>query len=176
MTDLGHLSDRMPEVASTRREWSGVERAHLLACPECGSEWKLVQAAYALGADFHYEPDVDAIAGGVQRRLHAASAASGEARHRQWWAAGLAAASIALFVWSGRSRPPDAAPGTAVPGAAETQSAFAMPELDSLGTGELKDVLDSFDGPLSGRSTVGAQGLGDLTDQELERVLRAGGV
>jgi hypothetical protein len=175
MTDLGHLSDRMPEVASMRDEWSEVEQAHLQHCAECRSEWALVQATSALGAGFRYEPDPDAIADAVRRRLRETPAASA-ARGSHWWAAGLAAASIALFVWGGRAHQPVGSSSTAQRVGGEVQSAFAMPELDSLGTGELTAVLDSFDGPLSGRSTVGAQGLGDLTDQELERVLRAGGV
>ena len=64
----------------------------------------------------------------------------------------------------------------AVTPAAGVESAFMPPELDSLSAGELRAVLDAFDEPVSGRSTVGAPGLGDLTDQELERVLRAGEV
>lgn len=170
MTDPTHLSDRMPAVAAQRDTWSPAELAHLAGCAECRSEWVLVRSGHALGEEFRYEPDPDAIADAVAGRLREPVAPVGH--RRRWWAAGLAAASVALFLWGGRmhDRLPPAADG------GELHSAFAMPELDSLSTGELKDVLDSFDSPLSERRGVGAQGLGDLTDQELERVLRAGGV
>jgi len=169
MPDCADLSDRMPLVAGGGDVWSDAELAHLETCPDCAGEWALVQAGESLGRDQSYAPDADRMARVVLRRVRAERVARGRSLRRATWAAALAAAAIALTVWTGR-------PDERRPVAAPVESAALVPELDSLDAGELKDVLDSFDAPLSERATPAAPTLGDLSNEELERVLRAGGV
>ncbi len=171
MTQCAGLSDRMPTVAAGRSEWSGEELAHLEACPDCRAEWALVQTASTLGTGASTALDADRVSARVMARLRSEPAprpGSGAAAV----ATLLAAAAIALVVWTGRA--PDQTDRRVAPAAA--QSALLVPELDRLSAGELTDVLEAFDGPLSERSSVAAPTLGDLSDHELERVLRAGGV
>ena len=169
MPDCADLSDRMPLVAGGGDGWSAVDRAHLETCAECAGEWALVQRGASLGRDQGYAPDADRMARVVLGRLRAERVARGRSLRRATWAAALAAAAIALTVWTA---PPD----ERRPVAAPVESAALVPELDSLDAGELKDVLDSFDAPLSERAAPAAPTLGDLSNEELERVLRAGGV
>jgi len=175
MPECTHLSDRMPLVAGGGDAWSAAELAHLETCPDCAGEWALVQTGESLGRDQGDAPDADRMARTVLDRLRAERLARGRSVRRATWAAALAAAAIALTVWTGRPdiRQPVVAP---VESASVVESAALVPELDSLDAGELKDVLDSFDAPLSERAMPVAPTLGDLSDQELERVLRAGGV
>nr|MBA3319806.1 hypothetical protein [Gemmatimonadales bacterium] len=48
MNDCERLSDRMPEVALGRAEWTADEAAHLRGCGECRGEWELLLAAREL--------------------------------------------------------------------------------------------------------------------------------
>jgi len=169
MPDCSDLSDRMPLVAGGGDAWSAAERAHLETCAECAGEWAVVRTGESLGRGQDYAPDADRMARAVLGRLRAERVARGRSLRRATWAAALAAAAIALTVWTGR-------PDERRPVAASVESAALVPELDSLDAGELKDVLDSFDAPLSERATPAAPTLGDLSNEELERVLRAGGV
>ena len=170
MADCVDLSERMPLVAGGGEAWTGTELAHLETCADCAGEWALVRTGESLGRDTGYAPDPDRIASLVLGRLQAERLARGRSLRRATLAATLAAAAVALTVWTGRpqSRP------AAVPRPLE--SAALVPEMDSLDAGELKDVLDSFDAPLSERVMPVAPSLGDLSDEELERVLRAEGV
>jgi hypothetical protein len=170
MPDCTHLSDRMPAVAAGGDGWSAADMAHLEECPDCTAEWALVRTGASLGLDSGVALDADRLASAVLGRLRAERIARRRSRRRASWAVLLAAAAIALTVWTGRPerRPPAAA--------APVESAALVPELDSLDAVELKDVLDSFDAPLSERVIPVSPTLGDLSDQELERVLRAGGV
>lgn len=173
MTECTRLSDRMPAVAARTEVWSAAEAAHLSACGDCAGEWALVRAGAALGRELGWTPDVDAITSAVRARITADRLERASIRRRTAWSAALAAAAIALAVWTGRpaTRP------VAIPARpSSVQSAALVPELDSLDAGELEDVLDAFDAPLSERVMLGTPTLGDLSDQELERVLRAGGV
>lgn len=170
MPDCTHLSDRMPIVAAGADVWSATELAHLETCADCSGEWVLVRTGESLGRDSGYAPDPDRVASVVLGRLQAERIARGRTLRRATWAAALAAAAIALTVWTGR---PERRPLAAVP---PVESAALMPELDSLDVGELKDVLDSFDPALSERVMPVSPTLGDLSNEELERVLRAGGV
>ena len=173
MPECTILSDRMPGVAAGRDSWSLAEQRHLAECADCASEWQLVRAAGGLGGTLGYAPDAAALWGAVLDRLAAASRDGAARRRRTWVAATLAAAAaVALVVWGGRA---DAPAGPASPAAA-VESAALVPELDSLDAGELREVLDAFDAPLSERVIIGPPTIGDLSDQELERVLRAGGV
>ena len=171
MADCRRLSDRMPLVAAGGDIWSPPEAAHLDECADCAAEWALVRTGESLGRDSDYAPDPDEVARAVLGRLEAARAARARSRRDASWAALLAAAAIALTVWTGR---PGRAPLAPAPAAVE--SAALVPELDSLDAVELRDVLDSFDAPLSERVMPVSPTLGDLSDEELERVLRAGGV
>src|SRR5512140_53321 len=170
MSECTRLSDRMPLVAAGGDVWTAEELAHLETCADCAGEWALVRAGESLGRDSGYAPDPDRVASVVLGRLRADRIARNRSVRRATWAAGLAAAAIALSVWTGR--PERRAAAVAAP----IESAALVPELDSLDAGELKDVLDSFDAPLSERVMPVSPTLGDLSDQELERVLRAGGV
>ena len=173
MPNCSRLSDRMPLVAAGADVWTMAELAHLEACADCGAEWSLVRAGESLGRDSGYSPDPDRVASAVLGRLKAERMARGRSRRAVSWAAVLAAAAIGLTIWTGR---PDRARGAVTPRETAVESAALVPELDSLDVVELKDVLDSFDAPLSERVMPVSPTLGDLSDQELERVLRAGGV
>ena len=174
MPECTVLSDRMPDLAAGRDAWSPADQRHLAGCAECAAEWALVRAAGGLGDGLGYAPDAGALSSVVTRRLAGARRDRSVRQRRTWVAAAFAvAAAIMLLVWDGR---PHAARGPAVSPAPAVQSAALVPELDSLDAGELRDVLDAFDAPLSERVIIGPPGIGDLSDQELERVLRAGGV
>ncbi len=180
MTECTLLSDRMPAILAGD-DWTEEERGHLARCADCGAEWALVNDARKLGSDLGYAPDAVAMAAALSAQLRDAR---GERRSVRRWIVGsalAAAASIMLAVATGTFRPGAATGTQSASGATSAaglgvESGFVPSELDSLSVGELREVLDAFDEPLSGRSTVGAPGLGDLTDQELERVLRAGEV
>ena len=174
MPECTVLSDRIPDVAAGRDSWSPADQRHLAECADCAAEWQLVRAAGALGQQLGYAPDAAALSGVVLSRVAAFRDGASVRRRRSWVAAAMAAAAaIALVVWGGRT---DTRPAPAAPPAATVQSAALVPELDSLDAGELRDVLDAFDAPLSERMIFGPPTIGDLSDQELERVLRAGGV
>lgn len=173
MADCSRLSDRMPLVAAGGDGWSAAELAHLEGCADCAAEWALVRTGESLGRDSGFAPDPDLVASAVLSRLKADRMARGRSRRDLSWAAVLAVAAVALTVWTGS---PERAQIAAAPPPTPLESAVLVPELDSLDAVELKDLLDSFDAPLSERSMPVSPTLGDLSDQELERVLRAGGV
>lgn len=173
MPECTTLSDRMPAVAAGRDAWSAADQAHLSGCAECAAEWALVRTAAELGLRSGYAPDTAALSRSVLERIAADRREHAVRRRRAWWAAALAAAAVVLMLWSGR---PATAPVPSPGFAAAVESTALVPELDSLDAGELTDVLNAFDAPLSERVIIGTPTLGDLSDQELERVLRAGGV
>ena len=158
------LVERMPLVAAGRAGWTPEEMRHLGECPSCAETWHVVRAAARLGSEVEAEVDSGRIGQVVLARLEAAR------RPDRWrrvgWLTGLAtAAGLALLIW------------TQVPtgsGDASAQ-AFLLPveELDSLTTPELEMVLESLDPPIGQASDVEPPALGDLDDQQLERVLRS---
>lgn len=185
MTACGRLSDRMPEVAADG-EWSAAEAAHLAGCADCMAEWNVVRRTVSLGAGFTLRQEPAAIARAVLDRVAEAKRAerrrSGIVRRA---AATAAAASIVLACWVTLHRPP-AAPANPIAnelpvartGAARAPDSTAtltldVAELDGLSTAELKDLLDRMDVPLSTGRTVDPSRAGDLTHDELERVLRS---
>jgi hypothetical protein len=178
MPECTALSDRMPDVLAGRDAWSPADHGHLAGCRDCAAEWSLVRRAGSLGDELGYAPDARAVTGAVLSRLAAARRERSVRGQRTWGAAALAAAAaIMLVVWSGRPhRPVAGATAASAAAAPAIESAALVPELDSLDAGELRDVLDAFDAPLSERVIIGPPTIGDLSDQELERVLRAGGV
>ncbi|MEP7228535.1 MAG: hypothetical protein ABI785_14315 [Gemmatimonadales bacterium] len=169
MSDCEWLSDRMPVVARGRAEWTPDETRHLGECMSCQREWELVQLATTLGKDVGLTLDPAAIAGRVLRRLQQAREVR-RLRRRAWSFAGLAAAAALIAaIWTGgmqggTSKPPTL--GTAVAG----RLTIPLPELESLEPAELDSVLQTMDEPGAG-STADDPALGDLNNDELERVL-----
>lgn len=159
MTDCERLSERMPEVALGRARWSAADEAHLAACAECRAEWELVRAAQRLAAGAPPLPDEAAIAAAVLRRLR-------EPAGRRAWgrpAAVAAAAAIALALWAGAG--PDGQPrGTAT---VETGAAA----LDPVEVAELDSLLGETAQPVAGWYMLDSPTLGELSEEELERVL-----
>ncbi len=158
------MLDRMPDVAAGRSAWSEEESGHLRDCAECQSHWKVVRAGVFLGQGLVAEVVPEAIAGRVRDRLRA------ERRRtlvrRIGWLTGLAAAaSLALVLWSGR--------GPNTPTAPVAELTIPVAELDSLSAPELQSVYEAMEAPLVEGSSAEAVPMGELDDQQLERILRA---
>ena len=164
------LSDRIPQVALGQAEWTPDEIHHLNECEACRREWELVQLASRLGMDAGLTLDPAAIAAGVLRRLDR-EREDGRLRRRGWTFAGLAAAAaLVAAIWTGglQGGPSKVQPvNTAVAG----RLTIPLPELDSLGPAELDSVLQTMDEPLVSGSSADDPALGDLNNDELERVL-----
>lgn len=170
MTGCTRLSDRMLDIRMGA-EWTSAERAHLAECPDCAAEWRLIQAAAALGARLRL-PDSERIAGAVLDRLAREPAAepgtaglAGPGRRLGvWWAGGLVAAAlmlaVALALWP--SRPAD--PG---------RQLVVLSELEDLSAGELEGLLGELPSADQVAMPSGAMGMSDLSAAELERVLAA---
>lgn len=161
MTTTSHLSDRMPAVAAGREAWSDQDRAHLAACADCRAEWLVVEVGAGLGAGVAADLDIEAIARVVvaDRGRRAPLRTGGLVRRMGWVAATAAAAALLILV----ARP--APSGDPSPVA----STVLLPELEGLSADELELVFDVLP-TATGWNAPGA-GLGDLTDEELERVL-----
>src|SRR5512141_2950709 len=101
MADCSWLSDRMPLVAAGDDVWSAAELAHLEGCADCAAEWALVRTGESLGRRLGYSPDPDFVASAVLGRLKAARMARSRSRRDLAWASVVAAAAIALTVWTG---------------------------------------------------------------------------
>ncbi len=164
MTLCESVSDRMAAIAQGRGAWTATEAAHLAACAECAAEWRLVGVASGLGARL---PALDParIAGQLHRRLATAPAEVVPLLRRRpvRWAIGLAAAAAVVFAIRTATPPPgqpERAPVTSV-----------LTELDELSGQELASVLEVFDVD-DKPPAVDGPGLGDLTSDELERLLR----
>jgi hypothetical protein len=160
------MSERMPDVATGRASWSADEATHLQACPDCSSEWRIVQAAARLGDAAVAEVHPDRLSGLLRARLKGARRA--DRWRRTGWVVGLAAAAaVTLVVWTGRGHEPQ--------GMTQAPASLLIPvaELDSLSTSQLEAVLDGFDAPLDEEPSPATPMLNDLDDQQLERVLRS---
>ena len=162
MSDCMHLSDRMIEVLHSGSRWTADEAAHLAGCRDCAGEWKVLQAARALGGAAGDRIDPERLGPRVLAGLAQAR------RHARWrwvgWVGGLAAAAaITLLVWNprGRGSGPTEPPGLAAP----------LAELEGLNARQLEGLLNAFDAPLGSDASTDAPALGDLGDEELERVL-----
>jgi hypothetical protein len=170
MTDCGGLSERIPEVAAGRSEWTPEEVQHLNGCRMCQQEWQLVRAARRLGDHMGATFDSPALAASVLLRLQGAQEA-GRLRRSAWSFTGLAAAAaIAAAVWTGGfegalTRPADSSPGVA------TGLAIPLPELESLQPAELDSVLQTMDESSISGVPVDEPGLSDLNPDELKSVL-----
>jgi hypothetical protein len=164
VTDCARLSDRMLAVRAGGA-WTEAEQAHLAGCPDCAAEWRLMQAGAALGAGARVDPA--RVAAAVRERL-AAPVPLRPRRPWRRWAAGLAAAAVlALAVSLGLGLGRQGGPAAAAP-----DGAVMLTELEGLTAGELEDVLGALPVPPDAVMPTGAAGLSDLTDAELERVLR----
>jgi hypothetical protein len=162
MTDCHHLSDRIPAVALGRDRWTTEDEAHLARCPDCRAEWDLVRAAGRIGGGLPWLADRSDLAAAVLRRVADAPATKPRRRALRW-AGGLAAAAVvALAVWTGAAREPRPPTGTA---------AVEAP-VGPLSTAQVDSLLDAEVAPLAGWSMLETPTLGDLDEDELERLLR----
>ncbi len=164
MSGCERLSDRIPAVALGRSSWTAAETAHLESCADCRAEWELVLAAGRLGARAPRLQEEGALAARVLRRLAEEPAAPAR-RWKLGWTLGLAAAAaIALAVGLAVGRDAGAPARVAAGEVVETTAPLSTAQVDSL--------LDEELGPLAGWSMLDSPTLGDLTEDELERVLR----
>jgi hypothetical protein len=175
----------MPAVAAGHA-WTAAEAAHLAACADCRTEWALVERAAGLGQSLALAREPEAIARAVLDRVAAAKRDDRRRGQLLRRAAGLAAAAcIALAAWATLHRPyrgptdwdPGPAPIAGVETASLPDSSAALrldlAELDGLSAGELQELFDRMDPPLSTGHTVDPSRAGDLTQDELERLLRS---
>jgi hypothetical protein len=177
MSDCTRLSDRIPDVVAGTAAWTRADEDHLATCADCAGELELVRSTAALGDAFVSRTEPALAASGITRRL--ADARRAERRDRRAaWVAVAAAAAVVLVISSAGRGPAARVEGPPVAAAADPAAAgesALVPELDSLDAGELSAVLDAFDAPHAEADPPPPRSLGDLTDQELERVLRGGG-
>lgn len=167
-----HLIDRMPEVARLESEWTPVEVAHLEGCEECRSEWRVVTLSLEGRAPLP-ELDADRIAAAVLGRLTygpGRSVPSGNGSRR--WLRPLiglaAAAAVVLTATLVRSRVDEPVVATT-----PVREATMLPELDELLQGEMEVLLASMETDRAAQEPIGSlPRLGDLTDTELEQLLR----
>jgi hypothetical protein len=162
MSECEQLSDRMPMIAQDRSEWTPDEIQHLRECQSCRREWDLVQLVNRLGVDQGLALDSTAIAAGVVRRLEVERQAG--RRRRGWTLTGLAAAAAMVAVlWAGGPPRTTVAARVSIP----------LPELETLEPVELDSVLQTMDESIVGGPTSEEPALGDLNNDELERVLNS---
>jgi hypothetical protein len=174
MIECTMLSDRMVEVLHHGKPWTELEAAHLAACPDCSAEWEAVSRTASLGREL---PPLDSavITARIKQRLAAGNGHETEVlvfrRHPVTrWALGLAAAAALTFaVVRGRHRDPRLVP-TGGPTSVAAAAAPLLTELDELSAPELEVVLKDWQTDEAG---VTGNGLGDLTSDELERLLRS---
>jgi hypothetical protein len=169
MTDCESIQDRIPLVAGGLAAWSDQESAHLATCAECTAEWRVVQSARRLGDAAARRVDPARVSSAVLARLAA------ERRRARWKRGGLLAglAAAAAVVLMLRSTSHTAAPGPDPVQAAGTALHVPIAELDRLDAGQLEAVLEGLDQPLGAGAAPDAPHLGDLDDNQLERVLRS---
>lgn len=170
MSDCEPISDRMPLVALDQAEWTPDEIRHLSRCEPCRREWELVQLASRLGKDVGLTLDPAATAAGVLRRL-GRDREEGRLRRRAWSFAGLAAAAaVAAAIWTGGLQGGESKTQP-VPTAVAGRLSIPLPELESLEPAELDSVLQTMDEPPVSGSAADDPAVGDLNNDELERVL-----
>lgn len=164
MTTCEALAEQMPAVARGEARWDPAALDHLASCPACAAEWRVVVAAVELG---RATPAIDAERVGrvVLRRLASAGDRSHRIRRRLGAVAGIAAAAIALLLWSPR-RPAPGGPDAPV-------APIFLPELDSLTAVQLESVLGAVDPPFGAVRTFDAPDLNGLSNDQLSDVLHA---
>ena len=166
------LSDRMPAVARGHVSWDAEESGHLEHCADCQTEWALV-APIARRATAAPVMDLDRMVTTVLRETRRETEVIFIASsRRRRWAQGLiglaAAAAVTLAVYTPKPTPtPDAV--ALVP----TRVKTAIPELDALLEDELKLVLATIDDPSTELAPGALPRLGDLTEAELQQLLKS---
>lgn len=167
------LSDRMPAVARGHASWDAEEGSHMEHCADCQAEWALV-APIARRASVTPAMDLDRMVAAVVResRRDADVIAITSAPRRRRWAQGLiglaAAAAVTLAVYMPKATPtPDEV--SLVP----TRVKTAIPELDALLEDELKVVLAAIEDPSTELTPGVLPRLGDLTEAELQQLLKS---
>ena len=109
MTGCERLSDRIPDVARGKAQWTAEEAAHLASCSDCAAEWDLVTVTLRLGAMVP-GTDPEATTAAVLQRVSEDRRSRGR---RRFWGIGLAAAAaLTAVVWTGM-RPDRTAPPVA---------------------------------------------------------------
>ena len=193
MMQCDAISDRMPDVALGRSAWSAEEQAHLEACPDCQTEWRLVQSASRLGISLPPLRSPEVMAAAVFGRLVGERAAV-RGRRRTWITAGLAAAAVIIIaIRIPRSPSTVPSPSAPTPGPVATTPVLpphpvpapspvppdvvatglqtvSLPELDGLPD---QAILGSLDDPNTSAPALDGSGLDNLDDHELEDVLGA---
>jgi hypothetical protein len=102
MTVCTHLSDRMPDVALGRVQWTADDERHLAGCADCRAEWAIVSAASRLGATLPAVDPARTTARALERIRHERAHARIRARQVAVLAGLAAAAVLALALWAGR--------------------------------------------------------------------------
>lgn len=166
------LSDRMPAVARGHASWDVEEASHLEHCADCQAEWALV-APIARRAAPAPVMDLDRIAASIVRetRPEAQVIAITSSRRRRWTQGliGLAAAAaVTLAVYT-----PKATPEPEEVALVPTRVKTAIPELDVLLEDELKVVLAAIEDPSTELTPGVLPRLGDLTEAELQQLLKS---
>ncbi len=169
MTHCESIQDRIPLVANGLAEWDTAEAAHVASCPECSAEWRTVMLARQLGDAAARRIDPARVSSAVLLRL------ASQRRATRWkrggWLAGLAAAAALVLMVRAGSRHPSEAADTSQTVTAALHVPLA--ELETLDAEELESVLNGLDEPLGSGAAPDTPHLGDLDDQQLERVLRS---
>jgi hypothetical protein len=164
------LSERMPELVRGEDALSPEEQRHLDSCPECSAEWRLVGLGRSLGSDVSV--DTARVASAVLNRLHEVPVDVLPLRPRALSWRGLvvgltaAAASVALTVWVPHSPHAADAVGAVV-------ALGALPELEQLSETELQSVMEYVEPTVTDVTPAGTPRLGDLSEDQLEQLLRA---
>lgn len=169
MSDWHLDSDRLHSMAHGLARGSAEEAAHLERCAECRLEWEMVRTARMLGASAARRVDVARVAAVVGRRLvtEPASPSRITPRAGRWIMVGFAAAAaIALFALVPRDTP---APAVVAP----VGRISVLNELDELTPDQLEVVLETLSPAADEALHVEAAPIGDLSEKDLERMLRA---
>lgn len=165
--DCGALQDRMPDVAAGTAQWTAEEVAHLSRCESCAAEWQIVETARRLGGSAARQVDPAKLAVKVLAEVRARD------KRARWiragWMSGLVAAGIVVVLLAG----PNQTPGP-IRQAAEPLSREALPlaELSPLDADQLEAILEQLE-PEARETGSWIPSMGDLDDQQLERVLRS---
>lgn len=164
MTERHLDSDLILDLVHGRPVAQPADEAHLQGCAECRAEWELVRATARLGSGPLAPLDSRRVAEAVRARL-----ATAPIRHRVRWHLPLAAAAV-LFLTVWLARPTAVDPESAVAGGA---AAMVLHELDSLDVVQLEMVLETIPPDEARARSIELLPLGDLTADDLERVLRS---
>lgn len=160
MTNVSHLSERIPAVAHGRTAWTEAERRHLAECAECAAEWELVRTAAGLGLEVEHTLASEPLAERVLEGLRRPQVSRRPRVRRLVWAAPAVAAAVLMLVF--RSGPtPETDPA----------ALSLLPEIAWLETDDLQALLDIL--PAGNGWSYDMQSLEDLTEEELEGILRS---